>query len=123
MDEIVLSVKRVTDIMAEISAASQEQSEGIEKVNITIAQMDEITQQNSALVEEGAAASESMYELASELTKLVAVFRTNSSVSFAAKNSSEQVERRGPNRATNVKRLPLSVKLATHSIEDTAAVT
>lgn len=123
MNEIVMSVRRVTDIMAEISAASQEQSEGIEKVNMTIAQMDEITQQNSALVEEGAAASESMYELASELAKLVAVFRTNSSDSFVAKNSSEQVERRGPNRATNVKRLPLSVKLATHSIEDTAAVT
>lgn len=123
MDEIVMSVKRVTDIMAEISAASQEQSEGIEKVNLAIAQMDEITQQNSALVEEGAAASESMYELASELTKLVAVFRTNSSASLVAKAASEQVERRGPNRATNVKRLPLSEKLAAHSIEDTATAT
>lgn len=123
MDEIVMSVKRVTDIMAEISAASQEQSEGIEKVNLTITQMDEITQQNTALVEEGAAASESMYELANELTKLVAVFRTNSSISFVAEAgaSSRQVERRGPHRATNVQRLPLSAKLATNLIEDTVA--
>ncbi|HNG36756.1 MAG TPA: methyl-accepting chemotaxis protein [Nitrosomonas sp.] len=125
MDEIVMSVKRVTDIMAEISAASQEQSEGIEKVNATITQMDEITQQNTALVEEGAAASESMYELANELTKLVAVFRTNSSISLIAEAETEsgQIERRGPHRATNVQRLPLSAKLVTNSIEDTVAVT
>ncbi len=123
MDEIVLSVKRVTDIMAEISAASQEQSVGIEQVNAAITQMDEITQQNSALVEEGAAASESMYELANELTKFVAIFRTNSSLSFLAEaeTATEQVDRRSPHRAMNVKRLPLSAKLATNSIEDAVA--
>ncbi len=125
MDEIVISVKRVTDIMAEISAASEEQSVGIEKVNLAIAQMDEMTQQNTALVEEGAAASESMHELANELTKLVAVFRTNSSISLIAEAGtvSGHVERRGPHRATNVQRLPLSAKLATNSIEDTVAAT
>ena len=57
MGEIVASVQRVTDIMAEISAASQEQSAGIEQVNQTITQMDETTQQNAALVEEATAAA------------------------------------------------------------------
>jgi methyl-accepting chemotaxis protein len=60
MDEIVNAVKRVTDIMGEISAASTEQSQGIEQVNQAIAQMDETTQQNAALVEEAAAAAESL---------------------------------------------------------------
>ena len=56
MEEIVQAVKRVTDIMGEISAASAEQSSGIEQVNRAVAQMDEVTQQNAALVEEAAAA-------------------------------------------------------------------
>jgi len=60
MNEIVDSVRRVTDIMSEIMAASQEQSAGIEQVNQAIAQMDQVTQQNAALVEEAAAASRSM---------------------------------------------------------------
>ena len=60
MAEIVASVKRVTDIMAEITAASQEQSGGIEQVNQAITQMDQVTQQNAALVEEAAAAAESL---------------------------------------------------------------
>ena len=64
MDEIVASVKRVTDIMGEISAASQEQSAGIEQVNQAVTQMDEVTQQNAALVEQAAAAAESLQEQA-----------------------------------------------------------
>jgi chemotaxis protein methyltransferase CheR len=64
MDEIVNAVKRVTDIMGEISAASTEQSQGIEQVNQAIAQMDETTQQNAALVEEAAAAAESLQDQA-----------------------------------------------------------
>ena len=75
MDEIVSSVKRVTDIMSEIAAASQEQSSGIEQVNQAVGQMDEMTQQNAALVEQAAAASESMQEQAEKLTELVGVFR------------------------------------------------
>ncbi|WP_082708650.1 PAS domain-containing methyl-accepting chemotaxis protein [Thiobacillus denitrificans] len=75
MDEIVSSVKRVTDIMSEIAAASQEQSAGIEQVNQAITQMDEVTQQNAALVEQAAAASESMQEQAMKLAELVGVFR------------------------------------------------
>jgi methyl-accepting chemotaxis protein len=75
MNEVVSSVKRVTDIMAEISAASMEQSKGIEQVNQAITQMDDVTQQNAALVEQAAAAAESMEEQAQELAKLVATFR------------------------------------------------
>ncbi|NGM21717.1 PAS domain-containing protein [Roseomonas stagni] len=74
MDEIVSSVKRVTDIMAEISAASQEQSAGIEQVNVAVAQMDKITQQNSALVEEAAAAAKSMEEQTEALAGMVSAF-------------------------------------------------
>ncbi|HWT70604.1 MAG TPA: methyl-accepting chemotaxis protein [Oxalicibacterium sp.] len=75
MQEIVESVKRVTDIMGEIQAASSEQTAGIEQINQAIAQMDEVTQQNAALVEESAAASESMQEQAQNLSGLVSVFR------------------------------------------------
>ncbi|WP_284448900.1 methyl-accepting chemotaxis protein [Pseudoxanthomonas mexicana] len=75
MGEIVASVQRVTDIMAEISAASQEQSAGIEQVNQTITQMDETTQQNAALVEEASAAARSMEEQAQALSESVSVFK------------------------------------------------
>ncbi|PPU23874.1 methyl-accepting chemotaxis protein [Xanthomonas arboricola] len=75
MAEIVSSVQRVTDIMGEISAASQEQSAGIEQVNITVTQMDETTQQNAALVEEATAAARAMEEQATQLTEAVAVFK------------------------------------------------
>ncbi|MEN6587555.1 MAG: methyl-accepting chemotaxis protein [Sulfuricella sp.] len=75
MDEIVTSIKRVTDIMAEISAASSEQSAGIEQVNLAITQMDEVTQQNAALVEESAAAAESLEEQAQNLSQSVSVFK------------------------------------------------
>jgi methyl-accepting chemotaxis protein len=75
MEEIVNAVKRVTDIMSEISAASNEQSQGIEQVNRAITQMDEVTQQNAALVEEAAAAAESLEEEAQSLTRSVSVFK------------------------------------------------
>lgn len=74
MDEIVTAVKRVTDIMSEIAAASQEQSAGIEQVNQAVAQMDHVTQQNAALVEEAAAAAESMQEQAGRLSETVRRF-------------------------------------------------
>ncbi|MFN3702586.1 methyl-accepting chemotaxis protein [Thermomonas sp.] len=75
MGEIVGSVQRVTDIMADISAASQEQSAGIEQVNQAITQMDEGTQQNAALVEQAAASAESMRQQAEALAEAVAAFR------------------------------------------------
>jgi methyl-accepting chemotaxis protein len=77
MDEIVASVRRVSDIMAEITAASQEQSSGIQEIGSAINQMDEMTQQNAALVEEAAAAAESLEEQADLLTKALDVFKLN----------------------------------------------
>ncbi|PHV08201.1 methyl-accepting chemotaxis protein [Janthinobacterium sp. BJB412] len=75
MEQVVVSVRRVTDIMGEITAAGQEQSAGIEQVNRAIADMDAVTQQNAALVEEATAASQSMQEQAGALAELVSVFR------------------------------------------------
>ncbi|MGJ5203260.1 methyl-accepting chemotaxis protein [Bradyrhizobium sp. HKCCYLR20261] len=71
MEDIVQSVKRVTDIMAEISAASQEQRGGIEQVNNAVTQMDKVTQQNAALVEEAAAAAKSMEEQTETMAEMV----------------------------------------------------
>lgn len=81
MIEIVNAVKRVTDIMAEISAASSEQSAGIDQVNKAIVQMDEVTQQNAALVEEASAAAESMEEEANNLAQSVSVFKLDRALS------------------------------------------
>jgi methyl-accepting chemotaxis protein len=75
MGAIVDSVRRVADILGEITAASQEQSAGIEQINQAITQMDDATQQNAALVEEAAAASQSMQDQAARLADAVAVFR------------------------------------------------
>ncbi|MEJ0049063.1 MAG: methyl-accepting chemotaxis protein [Rhodospirillales bacterium] len=75
MEEIVQSVKRVTDIMAEISAASKEQSSGIEEVNSAVIQMDKMTQQNAALVEQAAAAAKSMEDQTDGLAGMVAAFK------------------------------------------------
>ncbi len=77
MDEIVASITRVTDIMSEITAASSEQSAGIEQVNQAVVQMDQTTQQNAALVEESAAAAESMQQQAARLAQIVSVFQLN----------------------------------------------
>ncbi|WP_144152217.1 methyl-accepting chemotaxis protein [Paraburkholderia sp. BCC1885] len=75
MSEIVASVQRVTDIMGEITAASEEQSTGIEQISKAMSQMDEVTQQNAALVEEAAAAAESLQGQARNLAQVVDVFR------------------------------------------------
>ncbi|HZW20465.1 methyl-accepting chemotaxis protein [Noviherbaspirillum sp.] len=77
MQEIVDSVRRVSDIVGEITAASREQTAGIEQINTAISQMDQVTQQNASLVEEAAAASESMQNEARKLSEVVAVFRVN----------------------------------------------
>jgi methyl-accepting chemotaxis protein len=110
----------VTDIMGEITSASREQSVGIDEVNQAIGQMDQVTQQNAALVEEAAAAAESMQHQSQALAQAVSVFKI-ARVAPAARplhrdptvqvEDSEievntPMERRGPNRATNVSRLP-----------------
>jgi methyl-accepting chemotaxis protein-1 (serine sensor receptor) len=95
MQEIVGSIQRVTDIMGEITAASVEQSDGIEQVNQAVAQMDQVTQQNAALVEEAAAAAESLQDQAKNLVDVVSVFRTGQGQVLAA----------APARA-NVRKMP-----------------
>ena len=75
MVEILTSVKRVSDIIGEISAASTEQSQGIGSVNVSVTQLDQMTQQNAALVEESAAAAESLKEQATRLASAVSAFK------------------------------------------------
>jgi len=76
VQEAVSSVRRVTDLMGEISAASDEQRKGIEQVNQAVTQMDEVTQQNAALVEEASAATQSLASLAGSLKQIMTAFRT-----------------------------------------------
>jgi methyl-accepting chemotaxis protein len=85
IEEVVASVRRVSDIMAEISAASGEQSAGIEQVGAAIQQMDLVTQQNAALVEEAAAATESMQDQARSLAEAVSVFKLDQAATSASR--------------------------------------
>ena len=103
MDGIVTSVRRVTDIMGEIAAASVEQGSGIAQVSNSVAQMDAVTQQNAALVEQAAAAADSLEEQAGVLADAVLHFK----VATLAKPIAER--RQGP-RPENVRRLPEAVK-------------
>src|SRR6185369_6218372 len=106
LEQIVMSVKKVSDIVAEIAAASREQSSGIEQVNKAVMQMDELTQQNAALVEQATAASQSMADQARELTVMMGKYQVSDSsvgmpVSRAPAPKAEvkvMPERRGPNR-------------------------
>jgi methyl-accepting chemotaxis protein len=122
MKEIVDSVRRVTDIMGEISIASKEQTDGIQQVNQAITQMDEVTQQNASLVEEAAGAAEALQDQAIHLSKVVSVFRLDATTpkSTTPRNSAvvrpltprsplpppvpsaapaRRIAKRGPNRA------------------------
>lgn len=80
MEEIVSSIKHVADIMSEITAASQEQSSGIEQVNQAIMQMDDVTQQNAALVEEAAASAESLENQAKDLAGAISIFKVGQNI-------------------------------------------
>ena len=75
MQEVVAAIKRVTDIMGEISAASSEQSLGVSQVGAAVTEMDQVTQQNAALVEQMAAAASSLMSQANQLVETVAVFK------------------------------------------------
>ena len=119
MAEVVSSIRSVTDLMGEISAASSEQSQGVAQIGEAVTQMDQVTQQNAALVEEMAAAATSLETQARDLVGTVAVFKlapgatpdqarvalvaTRSSAS--ANSSSMGLERRGVSRAINVARI------------------
>ncbi|EHR73570.1 methyl-accepting chemotaxis protein [Burkholderiales bacterium JOSHI_001] len=84
MEEIVAGVQRVTDVMAEISAAGTEQSQGIGQVNSAVGQLDQMTQQNAALVEQSAAAAESLQSQAQRLASVVDTFRLPAAMTLAA---------------------------------------
>jgi methyl-accepting chemotaxis protein len=100
LEQIVLSVKKVSDIVAEIAAASREQSSGIEQVNKAVMQMDEMTQQNAALVEQATAASQSMADQARDLTKTMERFQVGDSGSSGRVSAAPAAkpERRSANR-------------------------
>ena len=110
MDEVVTSVRRVTDIMGEITSASREQSIGIDQVNEAISQMDQVTQQNAALVEEAAAAAASMQEQAAQLAQVAASFRlgTEAVARAAAAPPVKRFEQRKAPRAA----APVAVAMA-----------
>ena len=111
MSEVVGSIKRVTDIMGEISSASAEQSSGVAQVGEAVGQMDQATQQNAALVEQSAAAAESLKTQAKQLVEAVAVFKLSAQAGSAATAYKATTaanapvgDRRSPMRAKNVMR-------------------
>jgi methyl-accepting chemotaxis protein len=111
MDEIVSSIKRVSDIVGEISSASVQQNSGVLQVGEAVSQMDQATQQNAALVEESAAAAESLKNQAQQLVQSVAAFKLSRQDGLAHTAhlatpvaNAPTGERRGPNRAANVTR-------------------
>ena len=88
MDEVVTSIQRVTSIMGEISNASVEQTHGIEQINMAISQMDHVTQQNAALVEQAAAAAGAMQEQAARLAEAVSIFKLDAGATSRPARSS-----------------------------------
>jgi methyl-accepting chemotaxis protein len=114
--EIVVRVKKVTDVMAEIASSSREQASGIEQVNKAITMMDDVTQQNAALVEEASAAAQALTEQASSLTQLIARYRVGEGAADEAPapaRAAPAVERRAPTRPMTGKKRPVAVPAAT----------
>ncbi|WP_028101848.1 methyl-accepting chemotaxis protein [Pseudoduganella violaceinigra] len=110
MQEVVASVQQVSDIIGEISAASGEQSAGIEQINEAVVQMDNVTQQNAALVEEAAAAAGALQEQAASLSQAVSVFRLEATahapaVARAAPRKQLAAPARSSSSSSNVARL------------------
>ncbi|KVE34854.1 methyl-accepting chemotaxis protein [Burkholderia sp. BDU5] len=118
MAEIVQAVRRVTDIMGEISAASEEQSTGIVQVNRAVSQMDAVTQQNAALVEEAAAAAASLEEQTRQMTQVVSVWRVEGGIASAAASSGAKAHANAgspsePSAASTTSRAPAAGEPAT----------
>jgi methyl-accepting chemotaxis protein len=118
MDEVVSSIRRVTDIVGEISSASVEQSSGVGQVGQAVTQMDQATQQNAALVEQSAAAAESLKTQADTLVRTVSVFKlahgpqATATPTAAAPQDGHSIGRRSPVRATHVTRPEFGKKAA-----------
>ncbi|MBP8271882.1 MAG: HAMP domain-containing protein, partial [Sphaerotilus sp.] len=140
VEEVVASIKNVSEIVARISAASAEQSLGVQQVGQAVGQMDQVTQQNAALVEESAAAAEGLKQQAHELVQAVALFRlgnAGAAGSVPATTGTNDAwnggERRGEDRARNVTRpdftqkalkpgpYPTESASSVHSAQDSAA--
>ncbi|MHA7815414.1 MAG: methyl-accepting chemotaxis protein [Pseudohaliea sp.] len=109
LNEIVTAVKKVSDIIAEIAAAAQEQSSGIEEVNKAVTQLDEVTQQNAALVEEAAAASKSMDDQSKNLQELVSIFKTGDAPAEPGPTPKSRVQ---PAAASQPRRSPAPTRAA-----------
>jgi methyl-accepting chemotaxis protein len=109
MEEIVGSIRSVTAIMGEISAASIEQSHGIEQVNQAVTQMDDVTQQNAALVEQAAAAAESMEDQAQSLLQMVSEFKVEES-SLSLSTPTPDKQQAVQKTVSNIKSATLVVK-------------
>ena len=117
-------MKRVTDIVGEISSASEEQRTGIEQVNQAVSQMDQVTQQNAALVEEASAAAQSMADQAVTLREAVAVFRVADTGVVIPRNDPHRLAPEVPTslRATSAKVTPVDTAArSTVVAPDTAA--
>jgi methyl-accepting chemotaxis protein len=121
LGEIVVRVKKVTDVMAEIASSSREQASGIEQVNKAITMMDDVTQQNAALVEEASAAAQALTEQASNLTQLISRYRVGEGSSAEAPRAAARptavaaapaVERRAATRPLTGKKRPVAVAAA-----------
>jgi methyl-accepting chemotaxis protein len=120
LGEIVVRVKKVTDVMAEIASSSREQASGIEQVNKAITMMDDVTQQNAALVEEASAAAQALTEQASNLTQLISRYRVGEGSAEAPRAAARPtavpaapaVERRAPTRPLTGKKRPVAVSAA-----------
>jgi methyl-accepting chemotaxis protein-1 (serine sensor receptor) len=119
MQKVGTAIRRVTDIMGEIASASHEQSQGIEQVNQAITQMDQVTQQNAALVEEAAAAASSLEDQAEHLRATVGVFRTVQT--YAVVSASRPVLTARPLAAKRT--APLANRMAPAAKRDAAAPT
>jgi methyl-accepting chemotaxis protein len=124
--EIVVRVKKVTDVMAEIANSSREQASGIEQVNKAITMMDDVTQQNAALVEEASAAAQALTEQASSLTQLIARYRVGEGAQTgegavqsapratarpATPAATPPIERRAPNRPMTGRKRPVAASV------------
>jgi len=115
MADVVQSVKSVTDLMGEISAASTEQQTGIEQVNQAVMQMDEVTQQNAALVEQASAAAQSMASQSSALREMVSVFRLSGASSGESSRAIAPLAKRA--LSPSAKRIQPAVKGGARGVE------
>ncbi|EHL21137.1 methyl-accepting chemotaxis sensory transducer [Acidovorax sp. NO-1] len=121
MTEVVGAIRRVTDIMGEISAASSEQSTGVAQVGEAITQMDQATQQNAALVEESAAAADSLRAQAAQLVEAMAVFHTGTGSSAAARSRMQDASARSSAPVPSPQSRPLASNAAPRQLGNSAA--